>query len=188
MKRASFALLLLVLLGVGGSAMATIPGGDGYIHACYLHRANSPLPKGNLRVIDTENGAHCGTKESELYWSGYGVFASDRNAKTGFREVDPKDILAAVGKLPVSMWTYKSEDTRHIGPMAQDFRRLFGIGTNDKSIAAVDTSGVSLAAIKGLDGMVRTQQREIAGLALALLVALIALGVFVVRGRVRSAG
>ena len=56
-----------------------------------------------------------------------------------------------MASLPVSEWSYKaSPDALHYGPMAQDFRAAFGVGTDDKTISMVDADGVALAAIKGL--------------------------------------
>jgi len=78
---------------------------------------------------------------------------SDRNAKTAFESLSPKAILAKVASMPVMTWSYKNEadrGVRHIGPVAQDFSRLFNVGYDDKSIATVDADGVALAAIQGL--------------------------------------
>jgi hypothetical protein len=38
----------------------------------------------------------------------------------------------------------------HIGPMAPDFYRLFGVGDNNTTITTIDPDGISLAAIKAL--------------------------------------
>jgi len=40
---------------------------------------------------------------------------------------------------------------RHIGPMAQDFYRLFGLGDNEKNLPIIDVGGIALAAIQELD-------------------------------------
>ncbi len=87
------------------------------------------------------------------------VSLSDRNLKEAIVPVDPADVLDRVAKLPVSTWSYiKDEDgTRHMGPMAQDFHAAFGLGTDDKTIAEMDRSGVALAAIQGLNGLVQRQ-------------------------------
>ncbi len=61
-------------------------------------------------------------------------------------------MLKKVVALPISTWQYKSEvGVRHIGPMAQDFKRLFQVGPTDKGIVTVDADGVALAAIQGLN-------------------------------------
>ncbi len=86
---------------------------------------------------------------------------SDRNAKQDFVPVKPESVLDRVAKMPVSTWTYKSEPgVRHMGPMAQDFRAAFGLGTDDKSIVTVDADGVALAAIQGLNSKVSKLESE----------------------------
>jgi hypothetical protein len=76
---------------------------------------------------------------------------SDRSAKQDFTPVDAAGILEKVVSLPVSEWAFKGDaTTRHIGPMAQDFKEAFGTGSDDKHIATVDADGVALAAIQRL--------------------------------------
>ncbi|MBU1936948.1 hypothetical protein KKG05_06075, partial [bacterium] len=55
-------------------------------------------------------------------------------------------------QLPIEEWNFKHQDSRntHIGPMAQDFYRLFGYGDDDKSISTIDPDGIALAAIQEL--------------------------------------
>jgi hypothetical protein len=77
---------------------------------------------------------------------------SDRNAKQDFSSVNPAAILDKVIGLPLSEWSYKEDPTtRHIGPVAQDFRSAFAIGTDERHIAPLDEGGVALAAIQGLN-------------------------------------
>ncbi|NJL27863.1 MAG: tail fiber domain-containing protein, partial [Thermoanaerobaculia bacterium] len=77
---------------------------------------------------------------------------SDRNAKENVEAVDPQQVLDKVLRLPIATWNFKTQDAalRHMGPMAQDFYALFGLGENDKTIGLADPSGVALAAIQGL--------------------------------------
>ncbi len=91
------------------------------------------------------------------------VEVSDRNAKTNFSAVDTRAILRKVASLPIETWNFKKEpeSVRHIGPMAQDFRAAFGLGTDDKHIATVDVDGVSLAAIQGLYQMMLEKNKQI---------------------------
>jgi len=79
------------------------------------------------------------------------VNTSSRSVKTGFSPVDPGTVLAKMGKLDVSQWRYKKEPASsvHIGPMAEDFQAVFGLG-DGKHISTVDSAGVAFAAIKGL--------------------------------------
>jgi hypothetical protein len=88
---------------------------------------------------------------------------SDSNAKTGFRPVDYRNILAKVAALPVTEWRYKHDPTRrYIGPMAQDFHAAFGLGSDDLTISTLDTDGVTLAAIKGLVEEIEVQDQVLA--------------------------
>lgn len=78
--------------------------------------------------------------------------SSDRNLKTNFSDINVEDVLQKITLLPLTEWNYINENNyaRHIGPMAQDFHRIFGLGNNDKSISTIDPSGVALAGIQGL--------------------------------------
>lgn len=104
--------------------------------------------------------------ETGLRVNGTFVSSSDRNKKENFASVDPREILEKVASLPVSQWNYKADpSSRHIGPMAQDFKSSFNLGDDDKHISMVDADGVALAAIQGLnqklEEKVRTQESRI---------------------------
>ncbi len=103
-----------------------------------------------------------GTTGAELpHGSGSWSSMSDRNAKNNFAQVAPETVLARVASLPISTWSYKTEQgVRHIGPMAQDFYAAFSLGEDDKHIADVDEGGVALAAIQGLNQKVQEQLKE----------------------------
>lgn len=91
---------------------------------------------------------------------------SSRDLKTGFAELDPREALSRVAALPVSLWSYKSDGAavRHVGPMAEDFHRAFGLGADDKHLAPSDQAGVALLALQGLHQVVEEKDREIAEL------------------------
>jgi hypothetical protein len=79
------------------------------------------------------------------------VNASDKNAKENFQKVDGEELLEKISDLEITKWNYKGDkDAEHIGPTAQDFKRTFGVGADDKSISTIDPSGIALAAIKEL--------------------------------------
>ena len=86
--------------------------------------------------------------------------------KEDFAPVDVQAILAAVGELPITTWTYKADSPRirHLGPMAQDFYAAFGLGKDDEHIAPLDTNGVALAAIQALLELSQEQAARIAEL------------------------
>lgn len=112
------------------------------------------MPEG--RFLNTSTGGYLST-------GGVWTNASDRSSKVGFEPVDGRDVLARLVALPLSTWSYKSEDesVRHLGPMAQDFAAAFGLGADDRSISTVDAAGVALAAIQGLNDVVESQKRRI---------------------------
>jgi trimeric autotransporter adhesin len=91
--------------------------------------------------------------------------ASDRALKQDIIAVDAKDMLNRVLALPVSNWRFKAApEAMHVGPMAQDFMAAFHLGTDDKTISAMDEGGVALAAIQGLAQIVQEKDAEIANL------------------------
>lgn len=103
---------------------------------------NEPLPDAPLHH---SSGAR-------LTAGGVWTNASDANLKENFKPVDGEALLQKIDQLPISQWNYKveSDDVTHIGPTAQDFKAVFGVGTNDKTISTIDPSGIALAAIKQL--------------------------------------
>lgn len=92
--------------------------------------------------------------------AGSGVFSctSDRNQKEDFRHIDGETVLEKLAQMPVQSWRYKDEaaGVRHLGPVAQDFRAAFGLGTDDASIGLLDMDGVNMVAIQALER--RTQE------------------------------
>jgi hypothetical protein len=88
---------------------------------------------------------------------------SSRALKEGFTAIDPKQVLDQVVAMPISEWKYKKDVTasRHLGPVAEDFRAAFGLGADGQHISVTDLGGVSLAAIQGLDQVVQEKDRQI---------------------------
>jgi hypothetical protein len=90
---------------------------------------------------------------------------SDRNLKENFASVDPGETLDHVLALPITRWNYKDDPgALHLGPVAQDFRAQFGLGSDDKSITTIDADGVALSAIQGLNKKVEAGDRELRSL------------------------
>ncbi|HYG79928.1 MAG TPA: tail fiber domain-containing protein, partial [Pyrinomonadaceae bacterium] len=87
---------------------------------------------------------------------------SDRALKSNFAGVNPRAVLDRLASVPIQTWNYKSEGVavRHMGPMAQDFRAAFNLGTDDKTISAVDSAGVTMAAVQGLYQMMLEKEQE----------------------------
>ncbi|WP_257387047.1 tail fiber domain-containing protein [Tahibacter caeni] len=91
---------------------------------------------------------------------------SDRNSKENFRPLDHKALLQKIADLDITEWNFKAENeaVRHIGPMAQDFHKIFGLGEREDRIAPLDTSGVALAAVQGLQQELAERDKRIADL------------------------
>ncbi|MDP2895623.1 MAG: tail fiber domain-containing protein [bacterium] len=92
------------------------------------------------------------------------TFSSDRNLKENFVEIDPKEVLERLSRLPVTEWNFKRYSQRHIGPVAQDFHALFPLGGSETMIDSGDLQGVALAAIQGLHEMLREKDEKISTL------------------------
>jgi hypothetical protein len=110
-------------------------------------------------VISTSTGAMLTT-------GGVWQNASDVNRKHRFGRVWGEDVLARLRTLPITTWSYRSEDAtvRHLGPTSQDFRAAFGLGSDELSIGTVDADGVALAAAQALERRTATQAEEIRAL------------------------
>lgn len=91
------------------------------------------------------------------------VDGSSRAAKHDLQSVEPAAVLRRVLDLPITEWSYTADPSgaRHLGPMAEDFRAVFGLGAYEHGIASLDTSGVALAAIQGLHELVAAKDAEI---------------------------
>ncbi|MFC7229939.1 tail fiber domain-containing protein [Salinirubellus salinus] len=81
-------------------------------------------------------------------WSAWSTRASKANVEA----VDPETVLDGVESLDISTWNYRAQgaETRHMGPMAEEFAEAFGLGADDERISNVDADGVAFAAIQGL--------------------------------------
>ena len=110
-------------------------------------------------VISTSIGAYLST-------GGVWTNASDVRRKRDFVPVSGEDVLARLRSLPLSTWSYRvgPSGVRHMGPMAQDFRRAYGLGNDSTTIGTVDADGVALAAAQALEVRTRTQAEQIAAL------------------------
>jgi hypothetical protein len=91
------------------------------------------------------------------------VQASSRASKAALEPVSPTDFLNRVAELSISRWSYTADESAapHVGPMAEDFHELFGVGSDSKHIALSDLSGVALAAIQGLHQQVQERDQRI---------------------------
>ncbi|MEO8506733.1 MAG: tail fiber domain-containing protein, partial [Betaproteobacteria bacterium] len=138
------------------------------------HSDNSVDPGSGGEVLAVLRNSASSATVTGIFRAQAFTATSDRHAKTDFVPLNAKTILAKVAELPIMAWSFKNESgegIRHIGPVPQDFRRLFAVGYDDKSIATVDADGVALVAIQGLyqevqerDARIASQQQRIVAL------------------------
>ena len=128
----------------------------------------------NFKIISSsEGGAVFTMNNGDLIipgtvTSGGSTYHSDFNIKNNIVPVDAKDMFKRVAGMPISTWSYKSDQksVRHMGPMSQDFKAAFNLGDNDTSINVVDAGGVALAAIQGIGQVIEEKNAEIDALKL----------------------
>jgi hypothetical protein len=103
-------------------------------------------------IINTSTGIGMST-------AGVWTNQSDRAKKREFAPINAREVLRKVVALPLSTWSYLAEESniRHMGPMAQDFWKAFGLGYGDKTMNDVDSRGVAFAAIQGLNQKLVTE-------------------------------
>lgn len=88
---------------------------------------------------------------------------SDRDQKQDFEPVDGQALLDRLAELPMTRWAYKATpEVQHLGPMAQDFREAFHLGSDERHIEVVDAAGVSLAAVQALLQQLKARDAQIA--------------------------
>jgi hypothetical protein len=143
-----------------------------YIDSTGKVGVGTDTPSYKLHVAGNIYGAN------NLILDGFVNERSDVASKTAFAAVDNQDVLERLASVPINTWSYKdSPEVRHMGPTAQDFRAAYGLGPDDKHLAALDTNGVALAAIQALDAqeeVLVTQNEELKGRVQALEVQLAA--------------
>jgi hypothetical protein len=93
-----------------------------------------------------QQGQGVGSTIAGLGGAFLGGFFSDRNMKKNIREVK-MPITEGLRKLRIFNWEYKGDNTKHIGPMAQDFKKIFGVG-DGKTLHPADIFGVIIGAEK----------------------------------------
>lgn len=82
---------------------------------------------------------------------------SSRKLKNKTSTPSTKEILDKVEQLELDQWKYKGIDREHLGPYAEQFQELFGVG-NGQSINMIDVCGVLLGAVKELSHKINKLQ------------------------------
>ncbi|NBC96009.1 MAG: hypothetical protein GVY27_06610 [Deinococcus-Thermus bacterium] len=91
---------------------------------------------------------------------------SSRSLKRDIVAVDPRNVLRDLAQVPMATWRYAGDEAgaTHLGPMAEDFHAVFGLGADPARIATIDADGVALAAIQGLVLALEERDARIRGL------------------------
>ena len=110
-------------------------------------------------VLGTNSNTGCDMAAGTGAWS----CSSSRTIKEAFAAVDPEDILRRLRETPVSTWSYIAEKrrARHLGPVAEDFRAAFGLGSDDTSIGLADIDGVNFVAAQALEARTAALQQRL---------------------------
>lgn len=120
---------------------------------------------GQMRIGNSGRDKFTFQPNGNLLIAGTLLQASDKNVKENFKAISEDEILEKLAGLPITTWSFKSESgVTHLGPTSQDFRKVFGLGQDEKTIAPLDSIGVSLAAIKSLNKKLKSKDAEIDGL------------------------
>jgi len=111
----------------------------------------------NVFVVRATNGFYfyTGTNADPSYLDSASnglITTSDKEKKENYQPIDKVQLLNSLDSVPVESWNFKdtSPDIRHIGPYSQDFKSVFGYGSSDTHLSAMNMGGVSLGCIQGL--------------------------------------
>lgn len=145
----------------------TVQGGN-----IYTQGVQAPDVQGNIwnQYNAQMNAYNQRQQQNNSMWSGIGsivgglgsALLSDKRLKTDVKPAGK--ILDRVEKIPIKSWRYKpgiDDGSRHVGPMAQDFKGFFGLG-NGTTIPMVDAAGVNMAATQALAKKVKRLERRVA--------------------------
>ena len=114
-----------------------------------------PINNTTTNVLELANGAVC--TKGGMWQNSCSATLKDLHQLTA-----GNDILNKINRLPVYNWSYKvAPETVHLGPTAEDFYEIFGVGSDPTKLSAVDLAGASMAAIKALYELILTQTEEI---------------------------
>jgi hypothetical protein len=101
---------------------------------------------GNGAMLGAAGIGAAGSILSMLPWA---AMFSDKNLKEDITPIDVNEVLKGVRNIDVNRWKYIKSDAKHMGPMAQDFKEMFGVG-DGHIIMTVDAVGVLYGAIQAL--------------------------------------
>ena len=101
-------------------------------------------------------------KNGNVEISGTLTESSSRYVKHEIKNINPADLLSAVAQLEIPTWRYNnSPEALRIGPIAEDWFKVFGFGTDETSVSPRDIASVALATNKALLEELAETQNEL---------------------------
>lgn len=97
----------------------------------------------------SQRGATQGFADVMGSMGGMGGIKCSKTFKENGESLDKEKILEGLKSLNIEKWNYKGEDQKHIGPYAEDFKEIFGVG-DGKTISPVDMLSVMFIGIQEL--------------------------------------
>lgn len=83
---------------------------------------------------------------------GIGTLISALSSRRRKHNIKPATgFLAALKKLPLYHWSYKGQTQRHVGPMAEEWQEIMGVG-DGRTLNLFDMMSVVLGSLKELSG------------------------------------
>ncbi|KAG1648418.1 hypothetical protein GQR58_029846 [Nymphon striatum] len=122
-------------IGVAGSKFQINTDGAVFMNGTKFHLNSA----GNMTVAGTSTAVSH-------------ISSSSRSVKKDFANIDETEVMDKIKKLQITQWRYKDEAAKgkHVGPMAEEFYSLFGLGPDEKHVAATDMASIAIIAAKEL--------------------------------------
>jgi hypothetical protein len=158
-------------LNAGSSAVNTaqVPGANSRADSTLVGAGYSAATSGNRDYMNglvsstqlAQNSASAGASNTNGLLGGIGSLASaagyiwsDKDRKRDIDDLPDDELVQAAKDLRSPRWRYDDETAdrgslMHVGPMAQDMKKRFGIGTG-KQMPIQDVAGLSLAMVGAL--------------------------------------
>lgn len=137
-----------------------------------LHLEDSSLSQGwnmtgSSNLVFSSTGGGIGTmtlaSNGNLTINGTLSQGSSLTLKENLEPIQGLNLLQSLAKLPLYTWNYRQADKndRHLGPTAEDFHRLFGLGNNEKVIAPGDMAGIALSAVQAMQQQLQAKEQAL---------------------------
>jgi len=139
---------------------AAVPAAGGYFFAQFDNGRFIIRPNGGGSGFFMDENGNI-TAEANLTVNGVFANPSSRTLKENFQPLDPRQVLARFVEVPITEWSYKGEQMRHVGPVTEDFQAAFGLGTTGTHIIPLDVQGVTMAALQGLYQIVEVENTRL---------------------------